>query len=123
VVNNLVIREELENRGTCKTNRGLDKTVVKRLDCLLVGRCDKTYSLRFFGEVMKIRKGSLVRWSDRWIANKQGEEDEWSGRGVKTVKEWREMVGVAFFQWSQGWEVHWSDGEKRRVHRDYLQVI
>ena len=72
---------------------------------------------------MKITEGSLVKWSDRWLAHKQGEGDAWSGRGDKTVKEWREMVGVAIYKWSQGWHVHWSDGEQRTVHRDYLESL
>ena len=72
---------------------------------------------------MKIVEGSLVIWSDSWLANKQGEDDAWSGRGTKAVREWRGMVGIVASQWSQGWQVHWSDGIERRVHRDYLEVL
>jgi len=71
----------------------------------------------------KIIKGSLVRWSDRWLANKQGEDDSWSAIGVLTVAEYKAMVGIDLFQWSQGWQVHWSDGIERRVHRDYLELL
>lgn len=72
---------------------------------------------------MKIIEGSLVKWSDSWLANKQGEDDAWSGRGNKTVREWKVMVGIVASQWSQGWNVLWSDGIERRVHRDYLELI
>jgi len=38
-------------------------------------------------------------------------------------KDYSQQIGVLVRAWDLGWYVTWSDGETKRVHRDYLEVL
>ena len=62
-----------------------------------------------------MKKGDLVKWTMVWCVGRKYEQ-------MDNV-DYREQVGVLVREWDLGWYVTWSDGETRRVHKDYLEAI
>ena len=60
---------------------------------------------------MKI--GDLVRWSLPWIVMKRDS-------ALMENVDYSKQVGVLERKWDLGWYVTWSDGQHRRVHKEYL---
>jgi len=63
-----------------------------------------------------MKVGDLVKWSVSWIAIRRDE-------AIWDDVDYRKQVGVLVREWDLGWYVTWSDGEKRRVHRDDLEAL
>jgi len=62
---------------------------------------------------MKI--GDLVKWTLSWCVTR-------NGSGFDDV-DYRGQIGILERKWDLGWYVAWSDGQTRRVHKDYLEAI
>ena len=62
-----------------------------------------------------MKQGDLVKWSLSWCVTR-------NGIGFDDV-DYSNQIGVLESEWACGWYVTWSDGERRRVHRDYLETI
>ena len=62
-----------------------------------------------------MKVGDLVKWTLSWCVTR-------NGLTFDNV-DYRKMVGVLERQWDLGWYVTWSDGQTRRVHKDYLEAI
>ena len=62
-----------------------------------------------------MKVGDLVKWTLSWCVTR-------NGMTFDNV-DYRKQVGVLERQWELGWYVTWSDGETRRVHKDYLEVL
>tara|TARA_B100000686_G_scaffold352364_1_gene454093 strand:+ start:482 stop:688 length:207 start_codon:yes stop_codon:yes gene_type:complete len=65
--------------------------------------------------------GDLVKWSLSWIVMKRA--DQKHPNSLTDNVDYRKQVGVLVREWDLGWYVTWSDGERRRVHRDYLEAL
>jgi len=60
-----------------------------------------------------MKKGDLVKWTLSWIVMRR-DEALWDD------VDYRKQVGVLLREWDLGWYVSWSNGETKRVHKDYL---
>ncbi len=58
-----------------------------------------------------MKKGDLVKWSLDWTVGRSDGE------------KYSHQIGVAIREWDFGWVVQWSDGNHRKVHRDYLEAL
>ena len=65
-----------------------------------------------------MKQGDLVKWTCAFIAMRCATED-WK----IPSKHYRIMIGVVVGEWYHGYVVQWTDGTKRTVHRDYLEVL
>jgi len=62
-----------------------------------------------------MKEGDLVRWSLSWCVSRKGS-------GFDNV-DYSKQIGVLERKWDLGWYVTWSDGQTRRVHKDYLEAL
>ncbi len=62
--------------------------------------------------------GDLVKWSLPWIVMKRA--DQQHPNALTDNVDYSKQIGVLVREWALGWYVTWSDGERRRVHKDYL---
>ena len=62
-----------------------------------------------------MKQGDLVKWTCAYIAMRMG-TPLWN-------EEYKTMIGVITREWYHGYVVQWTDGTKRSVHRDYLEVL
>jgi hypothetical protein len=63
-----------------------------------------------------MKVGDLVKWSLSWVVMRR-EDAFWDN------VDYRKQIGVLEREWALGWYVTWSDGETKRVHRDYLEAL
>ena len=57
--------------------------------------------------------GDLVKWSLPWIVMKRDS-------ALMEKVDYAKQIGVLVREWDLGWYVTWSDGQRRRVHKEYL---
>ena len=63
-----------------------------------------------------MKKGDLVKWTLSWVVMRR-DDALWDD------VDYSKQVGVLVRKWDLGWYVTWSDGETKRVHRDYLETV
>jgi len=63
-----------------------------------------------------MKKGDLVKWSLSWVVMRRDE-------AIWDDVDYRNQIGVLERKWDLGWYVTWSNGETKRVHRDYLEAL
>ena len=63
-----------------------------------------------------MKKGDLVKWTLSWVVMRR-DDALWDD------VDYSKQVGVLVRKWDLGWYVTWSDGETKRVHRDYLEAV
>ena len=63
-----------------------------------------------------MKVGDLVKWTLSWVIMRR-DDALWDD------VDYSKQVGVLEREWELGWYVTWSDGERKRVHRDYLEAI
>ncbi len=63
-----------------------------------------------------MKVGDLVKWTLAWVVMRRDE-------AILDDVDYSIQIGVLERKWDLGWYVTWSDGETRRVHRDYLEAI
>ena len=62
-----------------------------------------------------MKTGDLVKWTWSWSVMRRKDAGD--------NKDYSQQIGVLVRAWDLGWYVTWSDGETKRVHRDYLEVL
>ena len=63
-----------------------------------------------------MKVGDLEKWTLSWVIMRR-DEALWDD------VDYSNQIGILERKWDLGWYVTWSDGETRRVHRDYLEAI
>ena len=63
-----------------------------------------------------MKVGDLVKWTLSWVVIRR-DEALWDN------VDYSKQVGVLEREWEYGWYVTWSNGETRRVHKDYLEAL
>ena len=59
-----------------------------------------------------MKKGDLVKWNLSWITSRHCDSTDY-----------RSQIGIVTDLWDRGGYVTWSDGNHRKVHRDYLEAL